>query len=91
MTAVARTPGYREIRELGSGSQGRVALARREQDGAYVAIKYLPAKLLSSPAESSRFRAEAHMLAQLDDPHIQGGAQSRFPWSRGIFRVEVQA
>lgn len=62
-------PGYTEIRDLGTGSQGRVALARNDHDGSVVAIKYLPPELMASP-EKALFRQEALTLVQVDDEHI---------------------
>lgn len=64
-------PGYTEIAELGSGSQGRVVLARSDQDDDEpAAIKYLTAELLADPRRAAIFRREAQILATLDAPHI---------------------
>lgn len=58
-------PGYTEVRELGSGSAGRVVLARRDHDGVEVAIKYLSDELRSDVGFVARFRHEARLLGTL--------------------------
>ncbi|MGV9536516.1 protein kinase domain-containing protein, partial [Streptosporangium sandarakinum] len=63
-------PGYREVRELGSGGGGRVVLATYEATGAYVAIKYLGASLRDSPGFLAGFRRDARVLAELRDPNV---------------------
>ncbi|MFG1700529.1 protein kinase [Nonomuraea sp. NPDC049309] len=63
-------PGYTEIRQLGAGASGRVALAVHDATGVEVAIKYLSGKLLRDPAALARFQAEARLLTTLRDPHI---------------------
>ncbi|WP_021591650.1 serine/threonine-protein kinase [Actinomadura welshii] len=63
-----RVDGFTEVRELGSGAQGRVVLARHEASGTPVAIKYLPAG--ADEAERERLRHEALMLGQADSPHV---------------------
>ena len=63
-------PGYTELKALGSGGFGDVVLARREATGALVAIKYMRRKLLADPQWAQMFRAEAQVLAILDDPNI---------------------
>src|SRR5690606_38447605 len=65
-----RLPGFTEIRELGSGASGRVVMARREEDGRLVAIKYLSEELLSDGAFLARFRQEALLLELIDSPQI---------------------
>jgi serine/threonine protein kinase len=62
-------PGYTEVRELGAGSAGRVILARRDHDGAEVAIKYLSDELRSDVGFVARFRHEARLLGTLRSPH----------------------
>ncbi|MEU5879280.1 serine/threonine-protein kinase [Spirillospora sp. NPDC047279] len=59
---------FEELRELGRGAQGRVVLARHAVRGTPVAIKYLPAD--AGGAAHDRFRAEARMLGQVDNPHV---------------------
>ncbi|WP_113700421.1 serine/threonine protein kinase [Nonomuraea lactucae] len=62
-------PGYSAVRELGSGSAGRVVLARRDHDGAEVAIKYLADELRSDVGFVARFRHEARLLGTLRSPY----------------------
>ena len=63
-------PGYTELKELGSGGFGTVVLARHDASGTLVAIKYLRADLLTDPEFARMFRAEADVLASLDDPNV---------------------
>src|SRR5215467_2291203 len=63
-------PGYTGLRDLGSGGSGDVVLARHDASGTAVAIKYLRRKLLADPQWAGLFRAEAQVLAYLDDPNI---------------------
>src|SRR5260370_29714331 len=62
--------GYTEVKTLGSGGFGDVVLARHDASGAAVAIKYLRRQLLADPTFTSAFRAEAAVLASLDDPNV---------------------
>ena len=63
-------PGYTEVKALGSGGFGEVVLARHDASGAEVAIKYLHRQLLADPGFAALFRAEAAVLALLDDPNV---------------------
>ena len=63
-------PGYTEVKALGSGGFGDVVLARHDASGTQVAIKYLHRQLLSDPEFAELFRAEAAVLASLDDPNV---------------------
>ena len=63
-------PRYTELKALGSGGAGDVVLARHEATGTLVAVKYLRRKLLADPQWAQLFRAEAQVLAFLDDPNI---------------------
>ena len=63
-------PGYTEVKVLGSGGFGEVVLARHDASGAAVAIKYLRGELLADPEFAALFRAEAAVLASLDDPNV---------------------
>ncbi len=63
-------PGYTQLKALGSGGFGDVVLARHDATGTLVAIKYLRRKLLADPQWPQMFRAEAQVLAILDDPNI---------------------
>ncbi|OLT11835.1 hypothetical protein BJF79_23315 [Actinomadura sp. CNU-125] len=60
--------GYTEVRELGAGAQGRVVLARHDESGTLVAIKYLTGH--PDEAERERLRHEARMLGRADSPHV---------------------
>jgi serine/threonine-protein kinase len=62
-------PGYTEIRDLGSGASGRVVLARRDHDGAEVAIKYLSDELKTDMGFVARFRHEARLLGTLQSQY----------------------
>ncbi|MEO3888508.1 protein kinase [Nonomuraea sp. B5E05] len=62
-------PGYAAVRELGAGAAGRVVLARRDYDGAEVAIKYLSDELRSDVGFVARFRHEARLLATLQSAY----------------------
>jgi serine/threonine-protein kinase len=63
-------PGYTELKRLGSGGFGEVALARHDESGTLVAIKYLRRDLLSDPEFVQMFRGEAAVLGALEDPHV---------------------
>src|SRR5246127_5354716 len=65
-----KVPGYTELKALGSGGFGDVVLARHDASGNLVAIKYLRRDLLADPEFAEMFRAEATVLASLDDPNI---------------------
>ncbi|MEU8308612.1 serine/threonine-protein kinase [Actinomadura sp. NPDC048955] len=60
--------GFREVRELGAGAQGRVVLARHEETGFPVAVKYVVVGPDPAPLES--LRREAEMLARVESPHV---------------------
>ena len=63
-------PGYTELGELGSGGFGRVVLARHDDSGTIVAIKYLNTERLGGEAFLTPFRDEARTLATLDSPYV---------------------
>jgi hypothetical protein len=63
-------PGYTEMKTLGSGGFGDVVLARHDASGSQVAIKYLRRQLLADAEFVALFRAEAAVLASLDDPNV---------------------
>ena len=58
------------MKALGSGGFGDVVLARHDESGTEVAIKYLRRDLLADERFAQMFRAEAAVLATLDDPHV---------------------
>src|ERR1700723_28958 len=62
--------GYTEVKMLGSGGFGDVVLARHDASGSLVAIKYLRRQLVADAGFSALFRAEAAVLASLDDPNV---------------------
>ncbi len=62
--------GYTEVKTLGSGGFGDVVLARHDASGTQVAIKYLHRQLLADAGFAELFRAEAAVLASLDDPNV---------------------
>ena len=60
---------YEIIRELGSGSYGKVYLARTKRSGEQVAVKEI--KLSDqSPSESAKAAKEVNLLKSLKHPHI---------------------
>src|SRR5919108_1229920 len=65
-----QVPGYTELKLLGSGGFGDVVLARHDPTGVLVAIKYLRRDLLADAEFAQMFRAEATVLAALDDPNV---------------------
>lgn len=62
--------GFTELKELGRGAQGRVVLARHDDSGDIVAIKYLAAERLTDERALEQFRGEARTLVQVANPHI---------------------
>ncbi|MFC5749867.1 serine/threonine-protein kinase [Actinomadura rugatobispora] len=64
-----RISGFDEVRELGSGAQGRVVLARPTGSRSPVAIKYVHRRP-GDEAAIDRLRAEAVMLGRVTDPHV---------------------
>jgi dipeptidyl aminopeptidase/acylaminoacyl peptidase/tRNA A-37 threonylcarbamoyl transferase component Bud32 len=66
----ARLGRYRLERPLGRGGMGEVWEARDENLDRAVAVKVLPATLLSDPDARRRFRREALALARLLHPNI---------------------
>ncbi|MFI0353566.1 serine/threonine-protein kinase [Actinomadura sp. 9N407] len=64
-----RIGGFTEVRDLGTGAQGRVVLARHDEGGGPVAIKYLARRDGDGRAVQG-LRDEAAMLARVTDPHV---------------------
>jgi eukaryotic-like serine/threonine-protein kinase len=61
---------YRIVEQLGAGGMGVVYSATDEKLGRTVAVKILPAGVLTSEDARERFRREALALARLNHPHI---------------------
>jgi serine/threonine-protein kinase len=51
-------PGYTVRRVLGSGGSGDVVLAREDNSGIVVAVRYLRDDLLADPGFAAMFRTE---------------------------------
>ena len=62
--------GYRVERVLGEGGMGIVYRARRESDGAIVALKTIAPAIAGSEGTIARFLREASVLRRLDHPNI---------------------
>jgi serine/threonine-protein kinase len=65
-----QVPGYEQVRPLGDGATGVVVLARHDETGTLVAIKYLSDGLRADIDGLAAFRGEARLLAGLDDPNL---------------------
>jgi hypothetical protein len=63
-------PGYLHERELGSGAGGRVVLARHEQTGTPVAIKYLVPTLHGDGDFRAAYLHEARLLGELRSEQV---------------------
>ena len=61
---------YEIIEQVATGSTGTVYRARHTELSRVVALKVLHPSLLAAPGLVETYRAEAHMLAGLDDPHV---------------------
>ncbi len=61
---------YRLMDRLGEGAQGIVHRARDSADGSMVAIKVLRSDRAADPEVLKRFRKEARMLAEVNNPHV---------------------
>ncbi|GAB3275498.1 hypothetical protein GCM10027589_00700 [Actinocorallia lasiicapitis] len=62
-----RVPGYREIKELGAGAQGRAVLVEHERSGRPYVIKYVT---ITRSGDRERFALESMLLRKIDDPHV---------------------
>ena len=65
-----KVPGFTELKALGSGGFGEVVMARHNESGTRVAIKYLHRQLLADPEFAAMFRGEAEVLASVQDPNV---------------------
>ncbi len=65
-----RLPGFTELEQLGTGTFGRVVLARQDNTGHVVAIKYLFSRFATDPAYLGAFRQEALALHRVSSPHV---------------------
>ncbi|HTJ66094.1 MAG TPA: serine/threonine-protein kinase [Actinospica sp.] len=63
-------PGYEHVQQLGTGAGGQVFLARHEDSGTLVAVKYLVPGLHSAGDFREAYRSEAQLLAELESPHV---------------------
>jgi serine/threonine-protein kinase len=63
-------PGYQLVREVGRGGMGVVYEARRQADGARVAIKTIRPGGMDSEDAVARFLREASILCRLKHPNI---------------------
>lgn len=71
MTLVGQTiNGYEFIEGIATGGFSEVYKARRMTDGAEVAIKRIDAKQIKDGTFEERFKIEAQVVADLDNPHI---------------------
>jgi len=69
--ATAQIAGrYQIIARIGAGGMGEVYRARDSVLGRTVAVKMLPAELVSRPGAVDRFRAEAQSAARLSHPNV---------------------
>jgi serine/threonine protein kinase/tetratricopeptide (TPR) repeat protein len=73
---------YRLVEQIGAGGMGVVYRARDERLERDVALKVLPAGVLSDAQTRSRFRREALALSKLNHPHI--GTVHDFDTQEGI-------
>ncbi len=70
-SAVGLTLGrFRLLEVLGSGGQGVVYRAEDTADGSIVALKVLRPEWASHPTASRRFRKEARLLAEVNNPYV---------------------
>jgi serine/threonine-protein kinase len=65
-------PGYELLEELGRGGMGVVYRARRQADGALVALKMITPAVAATRPEIERFLREADILRALSHPNIVG-------------------
>ena len=73
-------PGYRILRQIGTGKAGRVYLARRETDGAEVALKFVHANLSGSENDEliQRCLREFTVMESLNTPSVARSYEQHF-------------
>ncbi len=86
--APAPYPGYSIERTLGEGGMGVVYLARREADGAAVALKVIRQAHAADDTVLSRFLREASILRKLEHRHIVGFHEIGFTQGQVYFAME---
>jgi serine/threonine-protein kinase PpkA len=69
---VIEIPGYRIVRQLGSGGMSTVYLAIQESVDRDVALKVMTPALASDPRYGERFLREARIAAKLHHRHVVG-------------------
>ena len=67
---VPRLGRYRLLEMLGEGGQGVVHRAEDPSDGSIVAIKILRTDRVDNPDVLRRFRKEARLMAEANNPHV---------------------
>lgn len=70
LTPGTRLGSYEVIGVLGTGGMGEVYRARDLRLNRDVAVKVLPDRVASDPAQLARFEREARLVASLNHPHI---------------------
>jgi eukaryotic-like serine/threonine-protein kinase len=63
-------PGYQYVKMLGRGGMGLVFLAKRESDGAEVAVKVMRSKISVSDNAKAAFNREIEVTKNLSHPNI---------------------
>jgi len=66
----SRLGRYRLLDKLGEGGQGVVYRAQDPADGSVVAIKILRTNRVDNPDVLRRFRKEARLMAEANNPHV---------------------
>ncbi|MFW5830512.1 MAG: serine/threonine-protein kinase, partial [Planctomycetota bacterium] len=82
--------GYTLQGRVGVGGMGEVFRAERD-DGAVLAVKLLPQKMLDSGEYLGRFRREARILGKLQHPHITAFHGTGVVEGRPYFLMELVA
>jgi len=69
-SGISRLGRYRLLDKLGEGAQGVVHRAEDLSDGSIVAIKILRANRIDQPEVLRRFRKEARLMAEANNPYV---------------------